>query len=143
MQSNDFIMTCTSGSWENIQVCRQVSGHRRLHLRLWENMQLVDWNRFATEPPTTSAEFTAPINIAENAGECFEPGYLDQYGAELQAFLHIQSAGEYTFYLESDDASELWIDGSVVVNDEGLHSMQERSGTVELTQGMHNQNSLF
>ena len=45
--------------------------------------------------------------------------------------------GRYTFSLESDDGSRLLIDGKQVVDNGGLHEMQENDGTVELKAGDH------
>ncbi|MEL6593021.1 MAG: PA14 domain-containing protein, partial [Bacteroidota bacterium] len=49
----------------------------------------------------------------------------------------IDSAGTYTFYTNSDDGSKLWINDSLIVNNDGTHGMRERSGTVALTGGYH------
>lgn len=45
--------------------------------------------------------------------------------------------GIWTFYTESDDGSRLYIDGSLVVDNGGLHGMEERSGAVQLRAGEH------
>jgi hypothetical protein len=49
--------------------------------------------------------------------------------------IKIPKDGKYTFYLESDDGSRLLIDGKQVVENGGLHEMQETSGSVELKAG--------
>jgi signal transduction histidine kinase/DNA-binding response OmpR family regulator/ligand-binding sensor domain-containing protein len=51
--------------------------------------------------------------------------------------IRIPAAAAYTFYLESDDGSRLFIGGREVVNHGGLHPMQEKSGQVTLTAGDH------
>lgn len=51
--------------------------------------------------------------------------------------IKIPKDGKYTFYLESDDGSRLFIDGKQVVENGGLHEMQEVSGNVELKAGDH------
>jgi PA14 domain len=45
--------------------------------------------------------------------------------------------GEYTFSLESDDGSRLFIDGKLVVDNGGLHDMQSQWANVELKAGEH------
>ncbi len=52
--------------------------------------------------------------------------------------IRIPKDGKYTFFLESDDGSRLLIDGKQVVENGGLHEMQESSGRVELKAGDHN-----
>jgi hypothetical protein len=42
-----------------------------------------------------------------------------------------------TFSLTSDDGSNQYIDGELVVDSDGIHSTRERSGTVRLTRGVH------
>jgi hypothetical protein len=45
--------------------------------------------------------------------------------------------GTYTFYTTSDDGSQLLVDGEQVVNNDGLHAAEEKSGTVSLEAGWH------
>ena len=65
----------------------------------------------------------------------------DYYAFEFIGELFITTPGEYTFYTNSDDGSGLWIgkEGSetYVVDNDGLHGMQKRSGTIELSSGPH------
>ncbi len=50
----------------------------------------------------------------------------------------IETAGKYTFTLQSDDGSRLSIDGKVVVDNNGLHSMEQpKDGATELGAGAH------
>jgi hypothetical protein len=51
--------------------------------------------------------------------------------------IRIPKDGKYTFFLESDDGSRLFIDGKQVVDNGGLHEMQVDSGSVQLTAGDH------
>ena len=51
--------------------------------------------------------------------------------------IKIPKDGKYTFFLESDDGSRLFIDGKQVVDNGGLHEMQVDSGNVELKAGVH------
>ncbi len=51
--------------------------------------------------------------------------------------LRISEPGTYTFYLESDDGSRLFINGREVVNNGGVHGMVEKSGEISLTVGEH------
>ncbi len=51
--------------------------------------------------------------------------------------LRIAEPAEYTFYLESDDGSRLFLNGQEVVNNGGVHGMVEKSGRIFLTAGDH------
>jgi uncharacterized membrane protein YgcG len=61
----------------------------------------------------------------------------DQFGIVFWGYLVIPETGDWTFYLKSDDGSRLWIDGQLLVDNDGLHATQERSGTRSLTAGAH------
>lgn len=61
----------------------------------------------------------------------------DYYGFEFGTYLEVTTPGEYTFFLNSDDGSKLYIDAQLVVDNDGRHSIRERSGTVTLSKGRH------
>ena len=51
--------------------------------------------------------------------------------------ISIEKAGKYTFYINSNDGSRLFIDDKLLVDNDGDHGAKELSNTVELTPGMH------
>jgi len=59
------------------------------------------------------------------------------YSLNFSGYISIPSDGQYTFYTNSDDGSSLFIDNQLVVNNDGAHSAQEKSGTIGLKAGMH------
>ncbi len=61
----------------------------------------------------------------------------DNFAFRYKGCLSVETAGAYTFYTTSDDGSQLLIDGALVVNNDGLHSARERSGTLALDAGSH------
>ncbi|MEO6731287.1 MAG: PA14 domain-containing protein [Ferruginibacter sp.] len=67
----------------------------------------------------------------------------DQFGFSFTGFIDVPSDGQYTFYTSSDDGSSLYIDGVLVVANDGLHSLTERSGTIGLQAGKHAITGLF
>ncbi|KAJ1478722.1 hypothetical protein T484DRAFT_2926567 [Baffinella frigidus] len=62
---------------------------------------------------------------------------LDKFIAQWTGVVQIAEAGAYSFSSSSDDGSHIWIDGALVVSNEGLHGTQEVRGTVDLTAGYH------
>jgi hypothetical protein len=64
-------------------------------------------------------------------------GKTDIFSVRCYGLLHVTNAGDYTFYLNSDDGSFLWVDGVLLVDNGGLHAPQEYSGTTQLTAGYH------
>jgi hypothetical protein len=77
----------------------------------------------------------------ENTSESF-PGtqMSDHFYVRWMGKVRIPRDGKYTFFTESDDGSRLWIDGKVVVDNGGLHAMEEKSGEVDLKAGDHDLN---
>ena len=75
----------------------------------------------------------------------FESTQDDWPGTKFKDFFYIRwtgkiripADGKYTFFLESDDGSRLFIDGSQIVDNGGVHAMEETSGSVQLTAGDH------
>lgn len=61
----------------------------------------------------------------------------NDFGFRYTGFIDVPEEGEWTFFTRSDDGSRLYIDGKVVVKNDGTHPMVEKSGTVELTEGRH------
>ena len=86
-------------------------------------------------------EFSASKPVS--SGQTFDFGIekiirqTDHFALIFTGDLDIARKGDYTFYLTSDDGSKLLIDGKVVVDHDGLHGRQEKSGTVALSTGRH------
>ena len=49
----------------------------------------------------------------------------------------MDAEGRYTFFVESDDGSRLFIDGKQVLDNGGAHVMEEVAGSLSLTAGDH------
>jgi|GEM_PF-1323117 len=71
----------------------------------------------------------------------------DFFSVRYQGSLYVATAGTYTFYLGSDDASYFWIDGAAadvpaqtskaLINNGGRHGYVIQSASVYLTAGLH------
>jgi hexosaminidase len=59
------------------------------------------------------------------------------YGFIFKGFLKVEREGEYTFFTNSNDGSKLFINGSLVVSNDGLHTIKEESGKIKLKKGFH------
>jgi len=79
----------------------------------------------------------AIINFNQTAGSFFTGGPTQNFYAEWKGEIFIDAAGPVAFHLESDEGSQLYIDGELVVNNDGAHGMTEISGTVTLARGYH------
>lgn len=65
------------------------------------------------------------------------------FGLLYSTYLQIDEPGEYHFYLQSDDGSKMYIDGSKVVDNDGGHGLIEKEGSVKLSKGRHALNIEF
>ena len=82
--------------------------------------------------------FSAPdIMFATSTGYAWHPFGQGAFGADITGLLDVALAGTYTFGLNSDDGSLLFIDGGLVVDNGGPHSPQIISGSTALTAGSH------
>jgi alpha-L-fucosidase len=61
----------------------------------------------------------------------------EYYGFEFTGYLQIPKDGVVAFFVGSDDGSDLYIDDTLVVDNEGLHGMQEKRGLIALAAGPH------
>lgn len=59
------------------------------------------------------------------------------YALVFMSNININISGDYKFYTKSDDGSKLYIDGVLVVNNDGVHDVQEASGVKNLSADKH------
>ncbi len=64
-------------------------------------------------------------------------GGVKFYGYRFTGQIDIVSGGSHTFYVASNDGTQLYIDGQLVVDNDGRHGVIERQGTINLTEGKH------
>ena len=58
-------------------------------------------------------------------------------GLTFTGFIRLPEDDVYKFFTSSDDGSRLYIDDSLIVDNDGLHAMSEKSGVVPLAVGFH------
>jgi putative heme-binding domain-containing protein len=59
------------------------------------------------------------------------------YALRFSGVIQIDQPGKYTFSIRSDDGSRIYVDKQLVVNHDGPHGMSQRSGSIELSAGLH------
>src|SRR5262249_2769400 len=59
------------------------------------------------------------------------------YAMLFEGYLKIPQDGEYRFWLNSDDGSRLWLDGKLIVDNDGVHAPKTVIAPAKLTKGMH------
>ncbi len=84
---------------------------------------------FAKLKPTVTGVGSAfDLSVARQRG-----GYAVKFDGVFRA----PADGSYKFTTSSDDGSNLYVDGKLVVENDGIHPLQSNSGTVALKKGLH------
>jgi hypothetical protein len=68
------------------------------------------------------------------------PGVTDRlewFAIDYTGKFYISKSGKYQFVLVSDDGSKLYIDGHVVIDNDGHHPPLRKEGSAKLTCGLH------
>ncbi|MFM8784976.1 MAG: PA14 domain-containing protein, partial [Phycisphaerales bacterium] len=91
---------------------------------------------FPALPPISTT--TQPdVNYPSPGGNFATSFRADNVGATWEGWVRVDQAGIHVFSVESDDGSRLLVGDTVVVNNDGLHGMVERSGSIALAPGKH------
>jgi hypothetical protein len=62
---------------------------------------------------------------------------IEWFAIDYHADFWVEEPGSYMFTLDSDDGSVLYIDGRLIVDDDGVHATQHAGGRAKLVTGMH------
>ena len=84
--------------------------------------------------------YTKELNISNRSFTTGFPGVtkrFEWFGIRYTGGFKVQQEGQYKFRLVSDDGSKLWIDNKLVVNNDGVHAHNSKSGAIVLTSGQH------
>lgn len=75
--------------------------------------------------------------------------FIEYYGMVWKGYIYIPTTATYTFYIQSDDGSALYVDNHygagvtpLILND-GTHGMVTKSATIYLTKGVHKIGATF
>ncbi len=91
-----------------------------------------EWDKLpdfdSLEPRATGTVATFDIDLRQRE---------EKFGFRFRGYLKVPRPGVYTFNLESDDGSRLYIGDQCVVDNDGLHGNIEKSGMIALAKGLH------
>jgi mono/diheme cytochrome c family protein len=90
----------------------------------WEN--LPDFNKLKQRTSGVCNAFDLGIALREN-----------DYAIRFDGAFKAEQDGNYRFTLNSDDGSKLWVDGKLVVDDDGVHPTKAADGSITLKKGAH------
>lgn len=85
-------------------------------------------------------DFSKLSPVRSGAVETFDlsPGRrADRFGMTFSGYLEAPKDGLYTIYAGSDDGCRLFVDGTELVNNDGVHTYRERAGQISLKAGKH------
>ena len=61
----------------------------------------------------------------------------ENFAIRFRAELKIDTPGIYTFELSSDDGSQLYINGKLIIDNDGIHGTVSKQGSIKLDIGIH------
>lgn len=103
----------------------------------------LDWAVYAGAP-AKMPDFDSLTPTAEGASKGFnlnevQGGKLPKsnFSVRFRGAILIEEAGDYEFFTRSDDGSVLTINGKTVVDNDGIHAPQDKTGAVNLSEGRH------
>lgn len=124
--------------------CSQESGYMQqgIHAEYFDN-QGISFNTASMPdlidrvPDHIRIESSLAYSSSGNAYPGLDDRFKNNWGARFSGLIQIPETGNWTFYLNSDDGSELWIDGLSAIQNYGSHGMVEYSTSMNLTAGLH------
>jgi hypothetical protein len=95
-----------------------------------------DYEKYEVESLVYACEWDIPTRSFSSGF----PGVEDKFewfAIRYSGSFYVDTAGTYTFRINSDDGTKLYIDGELVVDNDGIHPPRDKTGTVELQAGDH------
>ncbi len=84
--------------------------------------------------------YTAALNVPPQDFKKGFPGIANRFewfAIDYTGNFWIARLGKYNFALNSDDGSKLYIDGTLIIDNDGVHPPTSRKGSVKLKVGVH------
>ena len=114
------------------------SGLRGLVYHMHHNRKQLP--EFEKMKPAGPPIYTSSLNLPPQSFSAGFPGVTKRnewFAIDYSGRFWIVDPGKYTFSLLSDDGSRLSIDDRLVIDNDGLHPPQEKTGTIDLAGGIH------
>jgi len=109
--------------YERVPLYRGI--HYRYYVGKWE--QLPDFFQLMPADTGTIRHFNLEEIVTNK----------DHYALLMVGFFKVEEAGQYIFYCGSNDGSELYIDNTLLIDNDGLHGYKEKSNKIYLDKGLH------
>jgi hypothetical protein len=85
------------------------------------------------------ARIDAQVNYAQTSSPWtgLDSRFASTFATRHHGYLKIDTAGTYTLYIKSSDGSNVYLDGAQIINNDGVHTLKEKSVQKALTAGYH------
>ena len=125
-------------------VCTQESGYLKqgIYSEFFDN-QGVSFNSATMPslidrvPDYVRLESTLGYSSSNNPYPGLDDRFKVDWGGRFSGLIDVPYSGNWTFYINSDDGSALWINQNLTVENAGMHGMVEKSSTIYLDAGYH------
>ncbi|UOY07193.1 alkaline phosphatase family protein [Muricauda sp. SCSIO 64092] len=84
-----------------------------------------------------SPVFKGKVDDFSHVGILGNTARKEQVALVMESHLEVDYSGKYTFFINSDDGSKLYVNGLLLVDNDGNHGVLERSGSLDLEKGKH------
>lgn len=98
---------------------------------------VVDFPAVPASREPTLKRVDLQINFPAVEGEFYGTGMKDSFYVRWSGLIEAPVSGQYTLSTESDDGSRVFVDGKQIVDNHGLHGMEEEEGEIHLNAGVH------
>jgi hypothetical protein len=102
-----------------------------------DTVRLPDFTLFAQSTATACMEAFQIKNRAWSDGFPGQPGLIEWFAIRASSNLTVSTSGKHYFKLNADDGAKLYIDGQLVVDNDGLHAEKAVTGSINLNAGPH------
>lgn len=91
------------------------------------------------EPHSTliACELDVPNTYFSEGFPGLDSTLVEWFGIRWTGKIVAPTAGLYKFKIASDDGSKLYINGNLVIDNDGVHAIRSRTGNIQLTAGEH------
>lgn len=97
-----------------------------------EALAEVDW-----AAPPDFQELVGEVDYRNSDGSFWRDGARDTFAARITGNVSVKTGGSHEFFLGGDDGAALYVDGALVVSNDGDHGFRTKSARIDLTEGDH------
>lgn len=115
---------------------RKVSPFPSVNINVKQGIRYAYYEGLWDNLPDFSLLKSVDQGIADTVSESLKKR-SDDYGICFNGYISIPDDGVYTLFIESDDGSRLIIDDTFIVDNDGLHAMEEKALDIALEKGLH------